>query len=74
MFKLAYEIIKDFGVLGISIVQFGFIIYLFNKLFTNHLHDLGSKMDNNIKETKGIKKDVQGLSERVSKIEGKISL
>jgi len=74
MIKVAYEIIKDFGALGVGIIQLAVIIGLFTKLFTNHLKHLTLKIDDSIEETKGVKKDVQELGERVSKIEGRISL
>lgn len=73
MIKVAYEIVKDFGALGVGIVQLGVIIVLFWKLFTNHLRHLGSKIDDNIRETKGVKKEVTNLKERISKVEGKLS-
>lgn len=73
MLKVAYQVIKDFGALGVGIVQLGVIIVLFWKLFTNHLKHLKITVDDNIKETKGIKTEVINLKERVAKVEGKLS-
>ena len=72
MLKVAYELLKDFGVLGLNVVQFGVILFGGWKLFTNHLKHLKDDIETSIRETKCIKRAVNKLNNRVSKIEGKL--
>jgi len=72
MWMMTYNMIKDFGALGVGVVQFIVIIYFGYKLFTNHLKHLKDKLNENIFETKCIKKSIVNIKERVSKIEGKL--
>jgi hypothetical protein len=57
---------------GLDVVQIVLIIYLFWKLFANHLRHITDRLENNIRETKCVKKEVIDLKERVSHIEGKL--
>lgn len=72
MWNLFYNLIKDFGALGVGITQFIFIVFLGWKFCTNHLQHIKDAIKENTDETKSIKHEVIGLKERVSKIEGKL--
>jgi hypothetical protein len=73
MWNLGYVIIKDFGALGVGVVQLGIIGFFGYKLFTNHLKHIQLGINENTKETKEIKVEIVHLKERVSTIEGKLS-
>ena len=73
MWTLCYNIIKDFGALGVGIVQFIVIGFFGWKLFSNHLKHLQAGIDENTKSSNEIKTEIVGLKERVSTIEGKLS-
>lgn len=57
---------------GLDIFQIALIIYLFWKLFANHLKHIVDRLESNITETKCVKKEVIALKERVSHIEGQL--
>lgn len=57
---------------GFDVFQIALIIYLFWKLFTNHLKHVIDRLESNITETKCVKKEVIDLKERVSRIEGQL--
>jgi peptidoglycan hydrolase CwlO-like protein len=71
--------VKDFGVLGAVFASTGINIYLFYKLFTNHLKHLAidiSNVDNKIdkvdKKVDDVSKELVGVGNRVSKLEGMV--
>jgi len=71
--------IKDFGVLGAVLASTGINVYLFYKLFTNHLRHLAidiSNVDNKIdkvdKKVDELNKEVSCVTNRVSKLEGMV--
>ena len=70
MWTVIYNLIKDFGALGVGIAQFILIICLVGKLCNNHLKHLKMSVDENIIETKNLVKSVGAISERVAKLEG----
>lgn len=72
MWTLFYNLIKDFGVLGVVLAQFIFIVFVGWKFCTNHLKHIKDAIEENIDETKCIKKEIITLKERVAKIEGKL--
>jgi len=59
---------------GFDILQLVVIIYLFWKLFTNHLKHVMDRIDSNINETRCVKKEVIQLKERVAHIEGQLDI
>jgi len=59
---------------GFDILQLVVIIYLFWKLFSNHLKHVVERIDSNINETKCVKKEVIQLKERVAHIEGQLDI
>ena len=59
---------------GFDILQLVVIIYLFWKLFTNHLKHVMERIDSNINETRCVKKEVIQLKERVARIEGQLDI
>jgi hypothetical protein len=74
MFKLAYELIKDFGALGVNLVQFGVIIYFGAKIIKNHLQHLKDKLDNLCTRTGNLEEKVDAQSLKIAKIEGKLDV
>ena len=70
MLKVAYEIIRDFGSLGIGIVQLGVICLLFWKLFTNHLKHITIQIQEVDSKVHDVQKEITPIKERISKIEG----
>ena len=72
MLRLAYQILKDFGTLGVTIVQFGVIIFFGVKLFTNHLKHIKDKIDGLCKRFGIIENEVKEHVEKIAKIEGKL--
>lgn len=79
MLRLFYMIVKDYGVLGVTIAQLILICYFGWKLFTNHLKHIEDKIDglgiglNDVK--KEIEKDrkvTNTLGQRISTIEGQL--
>jgi len=80
MLKLFYEIIKDYGAFGVSIVQFGVICYFGWKLFTNHLKHIQDQVVSNGRKISGVSGKltktnltVVKLTERVATMEGRCS-
>ena len=57
---------------GLDSVQLGVICYLFWKLFTNHLKHVQESIDENGKDIKKLDTKVGSLTERVSKVEGRL--
>jgi len=72
MFKLAYELIKDFGALGIGVVQFGVILFFGFKLFTNHLKHITTKINSLCSRVGIFENELNKTKERVAKVEGKL--
>jgi peptidoglycan hydrolase CwlO-like protein len=70
MFMLAYNILKDFGIIGCIIISSGINGWCFWKLFTNHLKHLDLKLTDVNDTVADIQKEIGPLKERVSKIEG----
>lgn len=70
MLSIIYNIIKDYGTFGAVISSTGINIYLFYKLFTNHLKHLADNISNVNNKITDIQKEISPLKERVSKIEG----
>ena len=72
MLRFFYQIIKDFGALGIGIVELIIIIFFGWKLFANHLKHLKDKIDKICNKVENLEIDSVSIKERISKIEGKI--
>lgn len=72
MLKVGYQIIKDFGALGIGIVQLGIICFFGYKLMYNHLKHISDKVCEISKKLNIFGDDLNKTKERVAKIEGKI--
>lgn len=70
MLRAIYVIIKDFGVLGAVFASTGINIFLFYKLFTNHLHHLALQIEDVNEKCCDIEKEITPIKERISKIEG----
>lgn len=70
MLKVAYELIKDFGSLGVGLVQLGVICILFWKLFTNHLKHIAIQIKEVDSKVDDVQKEITPIKERISKIEG----
>jgi hypothetical protein len=80
MWKVAYELIKDYGAFGVGLIQLGIIYYFGWKLFTNHLKHIQDQVVSNGRKISGVSgkltktnREVGKLSERVAKIEGRCS-
>lgn len=71
MWKLLAIILEKYGLVAFGI---GVNIFCFYKLFTNHLKHVSDDIAENKKEIKSVGRKVSSLSNRVSKIEGKIKL
>ena len=56
---------------GLDVAQLGVTLYLFWKLFCNHLHHIAEDLKTIKEAEKEIKKEVILLGERVSKVEGR---
>lgn len=72
MWSLCYNIIKDFGTLGVTIVQFlviGFFIY---KFATNHWKHLTADVKMIITKQEKQDEKINVLSERISTVEGQL--
>ncbi|MHA2013378.1 MAG: hypothetical protein ACTSWG_13490 [Candidatus Helarchaeota archaeon] len=72
MFKVAYELVKDFGALGVNLVQFGVICFFGFKIINNHLKHLQIGIDILNKKTDKIENELNEQGNRISKIEGKL--
>lgn len=72
MFKVAYELIKDFGALGIGLVQFGVICFFGWKLFANHLKHITDKINSLCNKVTIFETELNKTKERVAKVEGKL--
>lgn len=72
MLRVAYQILKDFGVLGVTLIQFGVILWGGWKLFTNHLHHIQLGIDKNTNEIKKVDAKLGNVCERVANIEGQL--
>lgn len=72
MFKLAYMIIKDFGALGIGIIQFGVIGFLCYKFITNHWKHFKTKFDALCVRTEAVENELVEQGKKIAKIEGKL--
>lgn len=55
---------------GMDMAHMSLTLFLFWKLFANHLKHIIDKIDSNIQETKCVKTEVISLKERVATIEG----
>jgi len=72
MLSLIYNIIKDFGVLGVIIAQFIVIVYFGNKLFSNHLKHITDKINSLCKRFGLIEDELKEHGEKIAKLEGKL--
>jgi len=72
MFNMAYNIIKDFGALGIGLVQLGIIVFFGWKLFTNHLKHIQDKINSIWTRLEKNDEKLDKLGERVATIEGEL--
>jgi len=71
MWRILAVILERYGLVAFGI---GINIFCFWKLFTNHLKHVSEDIKENTKEIKSVGRKVGTLSNRVSKIEGKIKL
>lgn len=76
--RAAGGLIRDFGVFGLVLIQFGVMLFLFWKLFTNHFkHFVDSqagvhtKLDALGTSVSEVKTDVSNCKERIATIEGR---
>jgi len=69
MLRFFLEIAEKYG---LDVLQLAVIIFLFWKLFCNHLKHIAQDLKDAKEERKEIKDDVKVLGERVSKVEGKL--
>ncbi|MGD2072061.1 MAG: hypothetical protein PVG65_01040 [Candidatus Thorarchaeota archaeon] len=72
MLKVAYELIKDFGALGVNLVQFGVILYFGAKIIKNHLQHLKDKIDSLCTRQKAVEDELVEQGKKIAKIEGKL--
>ncbi len=79
MLRLFYMLLKDYGVLGVTIIQLILICYFGWKLFTNHLKHIEDKIDCLGLGLKEVKKEIEkdkrvtiNLGQRISHIEGQL--
>jgi hypothetical protein len=72
MFKVAYELIKDFGAFGVGIIQLGIIGFFGYKLFSNHLKHITDKINSLCKRFGIIEGEIKEHGEKIAKIEGKL--
>ena len=72
MFRLAYEVLKDFGTLGVTIVQFGVILFVIYKFATNHWKHLIADVKEIMAKQDKQEEKIGKLGERVSTIEGQL--
>ena len=67
--EIISDSVRKYGLIAFGI---GVNIFCFYKLFTNHLAHITEDINENKKEIKSVGRKVTGLSNRVSKIEGKL--
>ena len=72
MFNLFYNIIKDFGTLGVTIVQFCVILFFGWKLFTNHLKHIQDKINSLCERFTKVEGDLDNTKQRISNCEGQL--
>ena len=72
MFRLAYEILKDFGTLGVTIVQFGVILILVWKFGTNHWKHLTADVKSIKNDQSDMKNQLDNYGQRISTVEGQL--
>ena len=72
MLRLAYQVIKDFGAFGLGIVNIGLLAWFFWKIMTNHFKHLQDDVSSIKKTQEKTTEKLDKVSERVSKIEGKL--
>lgn len=65
-FKLCFDLFKSYGTFGIAVGQIILILYLFKKLFTNHLHHVNESIKNVHAEVSGVKADVEHVRKEVA--------
>jgi hypothetical protein len=72
MLNLIYNLIKDFGALGVGIAQFLVIIFFGYKLFTNHLKHITDKINTICNRLTGVEEEMQKQGKQIAKLEGKL--
>ena len=72
MFRLFYTIIKDFGTLGVTIVQFSVILILVWKFGTNHWKHLIADVKDIKIDQKNMKNKLDEYGQRISTVEGQL--
>ena len=72
-FKVAIELIKDYGILGICLLNFIMLIFVSWKLFTNHLRHLTEAVGANAVAIKSLTDLITENAKDISFIKGKIN-
>lgn len=70
-----------FSAYGLDVFQIGLIVFLFWKLFTNHLAHIAGDLKSNKKaiigigtEVKNLRTSINDINERVARVEGRLTL
>lgn len=71
MLKVLYALFRDFGM---DSLQLGIICFFGWKILTNHLKHLKDSIDEICKKMDFFQADINSTKERISTIEGKISV
>ena len=72
MWRLFYNIIRDFGTFGVVVVQFMFIGFIVWKFATNHWRHLTNDVKEIKNEQVGMKNSLIKMGERISTVEGQL--
>jgi hypothetical protein len=72
MLSLAFNVIRDYGVLGVCLVQLGIMIYFGSKLFTNHLKHIADHLVRIDEKIDKIEVRCGSHMEKIAKLEGKL--
>lgn len=73
MLRIFYDMIKDFGTFGAVLASTGINIFLFYKLFTNHLKHLADQITEVDDKVNKVQCELSPIKERISKIEGMLN-